>query len=51
VCPGSSNHTYSDSSWYNRYNISINYKLRSLQNDPWVRKNITSEWWQKSKRG
>jgi hypothetical protein len=22
----------------NRYNISINYKLKSLQNDPWVRK-------------
>jgi hypothetical protein len=22
----------------NRYNISINYKLKSLQNDPWVQK-------------
>jgi hypothetical protein len=22
----------------NIYNISINYKLKSLQNDPWVRK-------------
>jgi hypothetical protein len=27
----------------NRYNILINYKSRSLQNDTWVRENITSE--------
>jgi hypothetical protein len=24
----------------NRYNISLNYKLESLQNDPWVQKEI-----------
>jgi hypothetical protein len=22
----------------NRYNVSLNYKLRSFQNDPWVQK-------------
>jgi hypothetical protein len=27
----------------NKYNISLNYKLESLQNFPWVQKNIT-EW-------
>jgi hypothetical protein len=27
----------------NRYNISLNYKLESLQNDPWAQRNIT-EW-------
>jgi hypothetical protein len=26
-----------------RYNISIIYKLRSLQNDPWVRKKNTEQ--------
>jgi tetrahydromethanopterin S-methyltransferase subunit F len=25
----------------NRYNISLNYKLESLQNDPWSKRNIT----------
>jgi hypothetical protein len=34
----------------NRYNISIIYKLKYLQNDPWVRKNITIRQQQKSKR-
>jgi hypothetical protein len=27
----------------NIYNILINYKLRSLQNDSWVRKKITEQ--------
>jgi hypothetical protein len=27
----------------NRYNISLNYKLKSLQNDPWERKKITEQ--------
>jgi hypothetical protein len=36
VFSGCSNHTYSNN-MVNRYNILINYKLRSLQNDPWVK--------------
>jgi hypothetical protein len=37
MCPGCSNHTYSNN-MVNRYNISINYKLNSLQNDMCVQK-------------
>jgi hypothetical protein len=33
----------------NRYNISLNYKLESLQNDPWVQKKVYRVAW-KSKR-
>jgi hypothetical protein len=40
MCPGCSNHTYSNS-MVNKYNILINYKLESLQNFPSVQKKIT----------